>query len=509
MISFNNIPNTLRNPGVYAEVDNSRALQSLVANPHKVLIIGQKNVDTNNPTKGTAENATIYSISRAAVADGYFGTESLLSRMCNTFKDNNPNTELYAMALSGGTVQAQAQIDFSVLLSFNGGSCSTFNEPVNLMINGQNTQLTLTQSMLATSVAAAYKVLISEAGTYPVTASASGAFLILSVLNSGTFGNYLDTRFNYFDGQSFPTCFDSNVTASFLSNFGIHVVGVGAADLADAWSVIENEQYHYIAQPYIDATNLGEIEDELETRFKPLIDKQGHGFTAVRGTQASCTTLGNSRNSPHNTIMGAYDSPTAPEEWAAALCAQAAFNLNNDAARPLHYLKLSGILSPPEVNKFTQTERNTLLYDGIATWLTDTSNNILIERCITSYQSNAAGIPDPSYLDIQTLATLGEIRFQFKSRMVTRFVVPRFKLASDTFPAQPGMKVARPKDVKAEIIALFTSLRDIGLVENLDEFVENLVVERNATDVNRVDVLLPPDLINQFRILAGLLQFVL
>jgi len=63
--------------------------------------------------------------------------------------------------------------------------------------------------------------------------------------------------------------------------------------------------------------------------------------------------------------------------------------------------------------------------------------------------------------------------------------------------------------VAGETIALFTDLRDAGLIENLDEFIENLIVERNTTDQNRVDALIPPDLINQFRVLAGLIQFIL
>ena len=44
-------------------------------------------------------------------------------------------------------------------------------------------------------------------------------------------------------------------------------------------------------------------------------------------------------------------------------------------------------------------------------------------------------------------------------------------------------------------------------MENIDEFLENLIVERNATDVNRIDVLYPPNTVNQFRILALLAQF--
>jgi len=287
------------------------------------------------------------------------------------------------------------------------------------------------------------------------------------------------------------------------------VGGTTDPDLGDAWTVIDGERFNYIVQPYITVANLTEIEDELENRFLPLVDQQGHGFTAVRGTAASCTTLGNSRNSPHNTIVGTYDSPTCPEEWAAAWGAIAAFNLNNDPARPLHTLKLKGILAPPTQNRFTRAERDVLLYDGIATWIVDSGGNVLIERSITTYQKNALSILDSSYLDIQTLATLGEIRDQFKIRMTNRFITPRYKLADDGFPVQPGSFVTTPSGVAQEIIGLFTELRDAGLVDNLDEFIENLVVERDATDKNRVNVLLPPDLINQFRILAGMIQFIL
>jgi phage tail sheath gpL-like len=102
-----------------------------------------------------------------------------------------------------------------------------------------------------------------------------------------------------------------------------------------------------------------------------------------------------------------------------------------------------------------------------------------------------------------------EIRYQYKARMASRFIVPRFKLVDDSTPIPAGAKVASPNTVKQEIVALFTQLRDQGLIENLDDFVTNLVVERDANDVNRVNALLPPDLVNQFRILASNLQFLL
>lgn len=498
-ISFNNIPDNTRTPGTYVEIDNSRALKGLAANPHKALVIGQR------ITAGSIPPEVLVAITRDNLADGFFGEGSQLARMCNFFKAQNPNTELFAVALSdaNGAVNASGTIQFSIALSATGNSLSG-TEPYHLLANGKKFDITLTSGWSTTDVNSAVKTTLEADSTIPFTASTNAASALnIIAVNGGTQGNYLDFRENFFEGQSSPTGFGDSATITGMAD------GATDPDIGDVWPVIDGEQYHYIVQPYIDATNLTSLEGELEDRFLPLEDLQGHGFTAVRATQASATTLGNSRNAIHNTIMGANDSPTAPEEWAAALGAEIAAKAENDPARPFHFLKLKNILAPPIASRFTQSERNILLFDGVATFVVDSGSNVLIERAITTFQTNALGSPDASYLDFNTLATLGEIRFQFKSRMNTRFIIPRFKLADDTFPVQPGSFVATPKTIRHEIIALFTQLRDQGLIENLDDFIDNLIVERDATDRNRINTLLPPDLINQFRGLAGNIQFIL
>jgi phage tail sheath gpL-like len=47
----------------------------------------------------------------------------------------------------------------------------------------------------------------------------------------------------------------------------------------------------------------------------------------------------------------------------------------------------------------------------------------------------------------------------------------------------------------------------LGRVENATAFKNNLIVERDPNDPNRVNVLYPPDLINQLRVFAVLAQF--
>ena len=57
---------------------------------------------------------------------------------------------------------------------------------------------------------------------------------------------------------------------------------------------------------------------------------------------------------------------------------------------------------------------------------------------------------------------------------------------------------------------MFRQWEAAGLVESADAFKQGLVVERNATDPNRVDMLLAPtDLVNQVRVLAALISFTL
>lgn len=80
-------------------------------------------------------------------------------------------------------------------------------------------------------------------------------------------------------------------------------------------------------------------------------------------------------------------------------------------------------------------------------------------------------------------------------------------MANDGTTFGEGQAVVTPAIIRAELIAAYSILESMGLVENMELFKANLIVERNATDPNRVDVLFPPDLVNQLRVFAMLVQF--
>ena len=175
-----------------------------------------------------------------------------------------------------------------------------------------------------------------------------------------------------------------------------------------------------------------------------------------------------------------------------------------DPARPFQTLVLTGISAPRVGDRFSRTERENLLASGVATFC-DTTSNTQIERAVTTYIQNAYGATDNSYQDAETLHTLGYIIRFLRTRITSKY--GRHKLADDGTTFGEGQAIVTPSIIKSELIAAYSDLMEAGLVENMDAFKSYIIVERNATDPNRLDVLFPPDLVNQLRIFAMLVQF--
>jgi phage tail sheath gpL-like len=85
--------------------------------------------------------------------------------------------------------------------------------------------------------------------------------------------------------------------------------------------------------------------------------------------------------------------------------------------------------------------------------------------------------------------------------------LPRAKLADDGTRFGPGQPLVTPSIYKAEIIAQYRQMEFDGLVEDADAMAKATIVERNARDPSRLDVLWAPYLVSGLRIVALLNQF--
>jgi phage tail sheath gpL-like len=482
-ISFNQIPINLRTPGQYIEFDNTKAVQGLPVVQQKILVIGTR------LAAGSVAQAIPKMVLSASQAEDYWGRGSQMSHMFQALKKANPYTEVWGIALDENAAGVKATGTVTVT------SPATEAGTINLYIGGRVVQVAVASADAANDIAAAINAAINANTDLDVVSGVAAAVVTLTARHKGTYGNYIDVRENYYFGEKTPKGVALAIVAM--------ATGATNPDVATAIAAIGNEQYHTVIVGYEDDANLDKIEAELLDRWGPLQQKEGQAFVGTSGTHAEAVTMGDARNSFLTSIVNAGKSPTPWWEWAAVTGAVDAFE--PDPARPRQTLQLPGMLPPAPQDRYTRAERDILLNHGISTFLVDAGGNALIERLITTYKTNAFGVPDISYLDIETMRTLAYLRFSVRVRIALRY--PRCKLANDGTRFGPGQAIVTPLIIRAELLALFREWEEAGLAEGFEQFKTDLIVERNAQDPNRVDAIIPPDVVNQFRVFAGKVQF--
>lgn len=490
-VSFNDIPSTIRVPLAYIEFDNSHALAGTPAVPYKLLVLGQQNADADAPV------LTPTRVTGADQAGALFGRGSMLHGMLSAVKKANSYLETWALAArdNGAGQKATGTVTLS--------GATTASGTLSLYIDGQAVSCAVAAGEALSVTAARLAAAVNAETSLPVTAAPpaeeGGATVTLTCRWPGVTGNDIPVVPCLY-GEALPR--DLKVTCSPLTG------GSGDPDMDEVIAALGDEQWHGIVLPWANKAALTALGVELERRWGPLVQKESLCFTACRGTHGETAAFGAASNSHLVTCMGTGKSaPQAPYLWAAVYGAVALASLESDPARPLQTLTLTGIIPPPLKERWTMEERNLLLHDGLATYMVQAGDLVAIEREIAMYQTNTWGESDPSYLDITTPATLGYIRYATKSRITQKY--PRHKLANDGTRFAPGQAVVTPSVIRGELLALYRELEEHGLVENFDAYKADLIVERNRSDRNRVDVLAPPDIVNQFRIFAMKTMFVL
>nr|WP_250164112.1 phage tail sheath C-terminal domain-containing protein [Escherichia coli] len=226
-------------------------------------------------------------------------------------------------------------------------------------------------------------------------------------------------------------------------------------------------------------------------------------YTAKIGTLSELVTAGDQFNQQHITGGVRKETQTPADELAASRTARAACLFATIRHVP-QTGELVDMLPAPKGKRFTMTEQQTLLSHGVATAYVE-SGVLRIQRDVTTYRKNAYGVADNSYLDSETLHTSAYVLRKLKSVITSKY--GRHKLASDGTRFGPGQAIVTPAVIKGELLATYRQLERAGIVENYELFKQYLVVERDASDPNRLNTLFPPDYVNQLRVFAVVNQF--
>jgi phage tail sheath gpL-like len=486
-ISFNDIPSTVRVPLVYIEFDNTNAVTGTPDIEYKLLVLGQM------LSTGTAAEKEPVRVLSADHAVSLFGRGSMLAEMFEAIKDADKYLETWCIPL----LDAAAGVAATGTIALTG--TATAAGVLSCYIGGHRVRASVAAADTAAEAATALAAAINADLDLLVTAAASEGTITLTARHKGECGNDIDVRFNYYTGEVLPAGLAVTVTAM--------ASGAANPDVADAIDAFGDEWWNALAVAWTDASNMTALETELLRRWGPLSMQDGQAYTGLSATHSGAATWSSSRNNQLNSCMPADGSPTPPWVWAAVYATVASASISIDPARPLQTLALPGVLAPAKGDRWTMEERNLLLHDGLSTYSVASDGTVRIERAVTTYQTNTYGLADPSYLDVTTPATLSYLRYATRARITQKF--PRHKLADDGTRFGAGQAIVTPSIVRAELLALFRELEDKGLVEDFDQYKADLIVERNADDKNRLDVLSPPNIVNQLRIFAEQIQFIL
>lgn len=485
-ISFSTIPADLKVPLFYAEFDNSRAGPSVGSK--RTLLIGQ--------ATAVVPAALRYAGSAEEVA-AFAGARSVLARMMAAYRANDPVGEVWILPVqdNGSGVAASGTIVVS--------GPATEAGTISLYVGGQLVSVAVANGDTANTIAAAINTALGAAPNLPVTAAVNTATVTLTAANKGTLGNGIDIRHSYrgpLGGEKLPAGVGLTITA--MASGATDPVLTGVAD------ILGDEEFDFICQP-ITATGaldaMATLMNDTAGRWSYARQTYGHVWAARVDTVSNLLTLGAARNDAHATILGVTDTPTPAAEIAAAVMGAAAVALKADPARTVQSLAVQGILAPPVGSRHSLSQKQSLLVGRIGTLNFGNDGSCSIGRAITTYRTNRFGSVDYSYYDVHTMYQLAEIVRRLKAAVTQKF--PRAKLANDGTRFGPGQPVVTPLSFKAELVAQYAAMEAEGLVEDTEGFAEATIVQRNANDPTRLDVLFAPNLINSLSVLATLVQF--
>ncbi|MEL6183073.1 MAG: phage tail sheath C-terminal domain-containing protein [Myxococcota bacterium] len=416
----------------------------------------------------------------------------MVARMVEAYKEVDDLTEIDAIGIDedgGGTAATK---------TLTWGGTATAPGTIHLYVGDQYVPVAIETGDDGTATATKVDTAVSAVPTLPYTSGSAAAVQTLTCKWAGETGSDIVVQVNYLSGQALPP--------------GISVViadGVaGATDpsIASALAAVDGDQYDTIVIGYADAANLTLLENELSDRDDGVTQQPGIAFAGGFGNFAAVTGLSSARNSQYLSVVPCGEnSPSAPWTVAARWAAISAEQAQIDPARPLQTLEVPGHLPPPLTNQWDFAERTLLFGQGASIWKV-VGGKVVVERMRTTYLVNGLAAADTSYQDVITLRTLSFLRFSLRTRIQLRY--PRHKLAKDGTRIGPGQLVATPVMIKGTILNLFSEWESAGLVEDFDQFSDELIVEINANDPDRVDVRMGPNLINAFRVFAGQIQFI-
>jgi phage tail sheath gpL-like len=403
----------------------------------KILFIGQK---TAAGTAGTGE--LFENIANGGAEDALFGPTSMLATLIRANKVRNQQVQIDAIVLNDDGGGSASEGIFTIT-----GTAAADGELVFTIGSDRNHKysIAITSGDTPTVIGDAVDAAVLADLNSPVTSANVTGVVTITAVNLGTYGD------------SFPIGISGEV-----DGVSIAITGMtgGATDptLTGVFDPVGDRRYQAIVWPYPDDTT--ELLAFLDPRFNAdgaVLD--GVGFTATNATFSNLGSLGDGLNSQSLLIIGGKQENTQsykggdiveiPMVKAAQFAGYRGLRLDTDgfsiadlvisANGPLDAFGGPALASKPYFNTpfadlspilpgrgFDATEIETLKDSGISVLGNNlTATGIIAGEMVTSYKTDVAANPDPTFTFLNYVDTASQSREYFSNNYRKRFAQSR------------------------------------------------------------------------------------
>ncbi len=270
--------------------------------------------------------------------------------------------------------------------------------------------------------------------------------------------------------------------------------GATDPDIDDATDAAAAGDYTIYVNPYNDAAALGKLKVHLDEVSGPVEQRSAIGVSGYTGLVASGISLADGVNHGRVNIPFIKNSGSKyqdiPYELAAGYAAMIAARF--DAVTSLDGVDIKNLHAPTLSDRLTRAEHESLLLGGLTPLGVNSGEVVEIVRAVTTRTENDQGVPDTSQRELGTITGLDYVRKDIVAAIALRFT---------------GVKKTDriTKEIWSEIFARQKRLEEAEIIKNVDVHKDSLVVQDNATDVNRLDCYVPIDIVGALHVTA--LQF--
>ena len=495
-IDFNEIPpaGDLLVPGDYVEIAADYSNVGLLTFPTRLLAIGQ--MIGSGMGAGSATPGQIYQIFRNDQGVALFGAGSMLADLVDYILASNPALPLDAVGMlpaSGGTAATGT-------ITFSGAATIAAQQAIG--VAGFRITWTVQPTDSPTNMAADFIAAaqgLFDARDLPVSFSAAAGVVTVTAAWHGLSGNEIDIRIN-------PARADQTVPGVDIAIVGMSG-GAGVPSIASIISEIGTTWYTDIGIGFTDPTSLAAIQTALLERYTAMQNVDSTCYATWIGSQGTLASDIDGINCQFLVVMGVTNPQDPSWRWTGALTGVAAAAFNADPARQLRGLVLPNIIAPAPNAQMQEPEQQALLAEGISTFEVSPSNQVLIQRLVSTYTLSNLDVPDAAWQDIMTAKTMTRIRFDWKNFL--KLVAPRAKLSDDgSLASQYDASIMTPGRLAGLWAGRCQLYEKAGWIENSAASAQQSVFQRDPNDRNRVNSQLVVTVIGNDMVNACQLLFV-